>query len=232
MPCAGCVILTKVHQWGSRLFDLLTTQDISMLNRSLWTKLRSRFHTLLVFIRSGASSGNMLCTMSIGFGRLMNCISWSWVQVKTYCTGRSNTWKPVLSRIIVTIDSHQYHDIWAFRASLNNAFYWNTAPGVVKWSGAWSERWQWIAIHFMTTPKNDGKTMVETASDEMVMGAARAWYEFTLLVRQQTESDLSLTALGNTLKQFYKNKGTYREQKMSKSANSKVVDNSQENPFG
>jgi len=70
--------------------------------------------------------------------------------------------------------------------------------------------------------KDDGKTAVETASDEMVMGAVRALCEFSLLVRQQNHSDLSLTALDDALKRFYKKKGAFRAQKMSKSAKAKV----------
>jgi len=48
--------------------------------------------------------------------------------------------------------------------------------------------------------KDDGKTAVETASDEMVMGAVRALCEFSLLVSQQNHSDLSLTALDDARK--------------------------------
>jgi len=66
------------------------------------------------------------------------------------------------------------------------------------------------------------KTAAETASDEMVMGAVRALCEFSLLVSQQNHSDLSLTALDNPLKRFYKMKGAFREQKMSKSVKAKV----------
>jgi len=69
---------------------------------------------------------------------------------------------------------------------------------------------------------DDGKTMAETASDEMVMGAVRALCEFALLVSQQNHSDLSLTALDDALKRFYRKKGVFREQKMSKSAKAKV----------
>jgi len=54
-----------------------------------------------------------------------------------------------------------------------------------------------------------GKTAVETASDEMVMGAVLAPCEFSLLVSQQNHSDRSLTALDNALKQFYKMKGDF-----------------------
>jgi hypothetical protein len=70
--------------------------------------------------------------------------------------------------------------------------------------------------------KDDGKTLVETASDEMVMGAVWALCEFSQLVTQQNHSDPSLTALDDALKRFYKKTGTFREQKMSKSAMAKV----------
>ena len=48
--------------------------------------------------------------------------------------------------------------------------------------------------------KDDGKTLAETASDKMVIGAVRAICEFSLLVSQQNRSDLSLTALDDVLK--------------------------------
>jgi len=47
--------------------------------------------------------------------------------------------------------------------------------------------------------KDDGKTPVETASDEMVEGAMRASCEFSLLVSQQHYSDLSLRVLDDAL---------------------------------
>jgi len=50
--------------------------------------------------------------------------------------------------------------------------------------------------------KNDGKTAGEAASDEMVMGAVRALCEFSLLVRQQNQFNLSLKALDDALKWF------------------------------
>jgi len=71
---------------------------------------------------------------------------------------------------------------------------------------------------------DDGKTAVETASDEMVMGAVRALCEFSLLVSQQNHSDLSLKALDDALKRVYQKNGIFREQKMSKSAKAKVND--------
>jgi hypothetical protein len=39
-----------------------------------------------------------------------------------------------------------------------------------------------------------GKTVVETASDEMVMGAVQALCEFSILVSQQNDPDLSIAA--------------------------------------
>jgi len=47
--------------------------------------------------------------------------------------------------------------------------------------------------------KDDGKTAAETASNAMVMGAVRAFCQFSLLVSQQNHSDQSLTALDDAL---------------------------------
>jgi len=66
--------------------------------------------------------------------------------------------------------------------------------------------------------KDDVKTVAETASDEMVMGAVRVLCEFSLVVSQQNHSELSLTALDDTLMWVYSKKGAFRELKMSKSA--------------
>jgi len=52
----------------------------------------------------------------------------------------------------------------------------------------------------LVSSKDVRKTAAETASDEMVMGAAWALCEFSLLVSQQNHSDLSLKALDNALK--------------------------------
>jgi len=76
----------------------------------------------------------------------------------------------------------------------------------------------------LDSSKDDGKTLAETASNEMVMGAVWALCEFFLLVRQQNHSDLSLTALDVARTQFYKKKGAIREQKMLKSAKAQVDD--------
>jgi len=70
--------------------------------------------------------------------------------------------------------------------------------------------------------KDDGKTVVETDSDGIVIGAVRALCECSLLVSQQNHSDLSLTALKDPPKRYYQKKGAFQEQKMSKSAKAKV----------
>jgi hypothetical protein len=72
--------------------------------------------------------------------------------------------------------------------------------------------------------KDDRKTVAETASDEMIMGAVQALCEFPLLVSKQNHLDLSLKALDDVLKRFYRKKCIFRKQKMSKSANAKVDD--------
>jgi len=48
----------------------------------------------------------------------------------------------------------------------------------------------------------DRKTVAETASDEMAMGAVPALCAFSLLVSQQNRSDQSLTALDDAVKRF------------------------------
>jgi len=70
--------------------------------------------------------------------------------------------------------------------------------------------------------KDDRKTSVETASDEMVMGAVRALCEFSLLVSQQNHSDQSLTPLDSAHKRLYKNPGAFQEQKWSNSTKAKL----------
>jgi hypothetical protein len=47
--------------------------------------------------------------------------------------------------------------------------------------------------------KDDRKTAAENASEEMVMRAVQVLCKFSLLVSQQTHSDLSLTALDDEL---------------------------------
>jgi len=74
----------------------------------------------------------------------------------------------------------------------------------------------------LDSSQDAGKTAAETASDEMVMGAVLALCEFSLCVSKQNHSDPSLAALDDGLKRFYKKKGAFRDQKMSKSAKAKV----------
>jgi len=72
--------------------------------------------------------------------------------------------------------------------------------------------------------KDDRNTVVEKASNEMVMGSVQELCEYSLLVSQQTNSDLSLTALDDALKWFYQNKGILREQNIPMSAKAQVDD--------
>jgi len=72
--------------------------------------------------------------------------------------------------------------------------------------------------------KDDRKTAAEIASYEMVMGAVQASCEFSPRVSQQNHLDLSLKALDDVLKRFHQKKGIFREEKMSKSAKTKVDD--------
>jgi hypothetical protein len=51
------------------------------------------------------------------------------------------------------------------------------------------------------------KTLMQTGSNNMVLGAVRASFEFSLLVSQQNYCDLSLTELDNALKRLYIKKG-------------------------
>ena len=59
-------------------------------------------------------------------------------------------------------------------------------------------------------------------SDEMVLVALRALCKFSVLVSQHNHSDLSLTALDDALKRFYKKRDAFWQLKMSKSAKAKV----------
>jgi hypothetical protein len=69
-----------------------------------------------------------------------------------------------------------------------------------------------LAVHCaqrLDCSKDDRKTPVETACNEMVIGAVWAFCEFSLLVSLQNHSDLSLTALDDTLKQLYKKQDAF-----------------------
>jgi hypothetical protein len=72
--------------------------------------------------------------------------------------------------------------------------------------------------------RDDCKTVAETAFDEMMMAVVQAYSEFSLLISEQNHSDLSLNTLDDALNPFYQQKGIFREQIMSKSAEPKVDD--------
>jgi len=55
--------------------------------------------------------------------------------------------------------------------------------------------------------KEDGKTVAENATNEIIMGALLAFCEFSLLVSQRNHSDLSLKAPDKSLTRFYHKKG-------------------------
>jgi len=58
----------------------------------------------------------------------------------------------------------------------------------------------------------------------MAMRAVRELCEFPLRVSQQNHSDPFLTALDDALKRFYQKKGALREQNISKSGKTKLVE--------
>jgi hypothetical protein len=147
---ARCVKFLTVRQWGIQLVVHSMTQEISMFAQSFWTKLILMFCTLFQFSQSATSSGNSLSAMSISCGRLMNWISCSWFELKTYITGYANTWELEMSRINLTIDSHLYHDSQASHASLNHSIRRTASSGWAKISGAWSEHGEWILLQILT----------------------------------------------------------------------------------
>jgi len=142
MAHAQYVKFLWVHSWGIQLFANSITQEISMFTWSFWMRLILMLCTLLKSNQSATTSGNTLSGMAIGFGSLMNSISRSWVQLKTYCTGCSNTWKEEMSRINLTINSHWCHNIEASSASLNHSIVWKAAPCREQRFRAQSEHWQ------------------------------------------------------------------------------------------
>jgi len=66
------------------------------------------------------------------------------------------------------------------------------------------------------------KTLVETSSDEMVMIAVWALWEFSLFDRQQNRSDQSLTALDNALMRLYTKMFACHDQGLWKAVKAKV----------
>jgi len=92
----------------------------------------------------------------------------------------------------------------------------------VSWEG--KEIWGMIrtlAVNYtpiLDYSKNNGKTVAETASDEIGMGAVQALCECSLLLSQQNNSNLFLTVLDNELKPCYKMKGAFHKRIILKSA--------------
>jgi len=157
MAHAQYVKFLKVCRWGIPLFNNSITQEISMVTWSFWMNRISMFWTHLAIIQSKTSSGITLSAKYIGSGSLMNCISCSWDDLRTYCTGCSNTWKSEMSTIDLTIDSHWYHDIRASWSSLNHSIRWKEAPGRERISGAWSDHWLLIELQILTARRMTGR---------------------------------------------------------------------------
>jgi len=72
--------------------------------------------------------------------------------------------------------------------------------------------------------KDDGKTLLETASDEVVMDDVCVSSKFCLLLSLQNHWDLFLKALDDALKQFNCSNCIFQVKKMPKSAKAKVDD--------
>jgi len=70
--------------------------------------------------------------------------------------------------------------------------------------------------------KDDGKIVVETSSDELVMGAEQVLHGFSPRISQQNHSDHSLKALDGAFKHFYQMNGAFRVQKRLKRATANV----------
>jgi len=144
--CAYCI--EQVHN--------STTPEFSMFTRSLQTNVIMMFRTLLVFIQSPMSSGNILSTLFIDFGSLMNYISCSWVYFKIYYTACSNTWTLEMSKINSANNFDCNHDIKASSMPLHHSISWNVALGSTMRWGVWSANWLWDVVKFSTTPRTIG----------------------------------------------------------------------------
>jgi len=78
----------------------------------------------------------------------------------------------------------------------------------------------WASI--VDCSKDDGKCAADATSDEMVSGAVRPLWEFSLLVSQQNHSNVSLTEIDDPQRCVFEKKGVFQEQKMLKSVKAKV----------
>jgi len=97
MAHARHVKVLKVSWWGITHFNYSITHDIGMLICSFRRRPTLIFCTLLMLTQSTTSCHNTLCTLCIHFCSQIDCISCFKVQLQTYCTGCSNTWKLEMS---------------------------------------------------------------------------------------------------------------------------------------
>jgi len=123
MTDAQCVKFPNVRQWGIRHFDHSITQETNIFTWCCWRTPILMLCTLYGSMQSATCSGNTLSAMSNAFCTLMNWVSCYWVQLKTDCTGCSNTSKLEMTRINLTIDSHWCQDILASSTSLNRSIH-------------------------------------------------------------------------------------------------------------
>jgi len=123
-----------------------------------------------------------------------------------------------MSRINLTLNSHQYHHIQASSASLNHSIPWKAAPGRAKRSRAWSEYRQWIPLQFLTAPRMTGKLWLK----QPLMKWQWEQYQHYLNSLYLLANQITLTALDDAWKQFSKKNGLFWDQKIMKSMKTKV----------
>jgi len=87
MANAHSVNCLMVGQWGIPYFDHSITQRTSINTQSCWRTIILMVCPLKVSTQSATSFGNQLSSMHINFCIPMNCISSSWVLLKTHWTG-------------------------------------------------------------------------------------------------------------------------------------------------
>jgi hypothetical protein len=124
---------------------------------NIWRRIPILLSTHYVFSQSLTSSANTLLAMSVGFGSLRNCISCSWVQSMTNCTGCSTNSKHHISRINLTINSDWCHTVLASYTSLKRCIRQTKSPHKVKQTVEWSRYLQWTALQLLSVPRTMGK---------------------------------------------------------------------------
>jgi len=222
MAHAWCVKFLMVRRWSIQLFDHLITHEISMFTSSFWSILISMFWTLLVFIQ-------------------IRYQFWQSPLCNVY-----RLWQPdELHQLLLGIDKDLLHWLLKYLKARNLKDQFDNRftsvpqyPGLQCFSkpfdsmksGSWQGKdiqgmIRTLAVNcapILDCSRDSGKTAAETASNKMVIGAVLALCEFSLLVSQQNHSDLLFAALDDALKPFYKKKGAFWDQTMSKSAKGKV----------